>query len=532
MSKRGYMQGAEFRYVSGPNSKGAVMADYLFKDMLGEEEFKARHNNEAYNERYWFRGKANQDLPKGYVLKVDLDWVSDRDYLKEFRGAGNGLDRNRPYFLSEFGRDLDDETVLARRNTAIVTRSLGNYNFTGEFQYYQVLDNTDQYLNQLPFLRYDSIKYELGKNFFLQWNSNYNYYWRKNLDRGQYLEFNPILSYPYKLLNVFNTETSVGVNQSFFQVENKTSNAMADWGARTVPNLKLDLSTDIQRVFEVSDEKLRKIKHTIRPQLIYDFTPEVTNNNTPLVQQTGSPDTGSLPTFISPLIKTNTITYTLNNTLTAKSFIGKGKDGEDLHSYLDFIYFKVYQTYDFNEAARDENTPRIFGTTTTGTTGVTPITGITPTTGIIPITGITPITTAILGPRRPFSNVTAELEIIPSPFIRFRSYVGWSPYDNLFDTTTHTLSLNTPGGSWASLEYQTLSGDQFRQLNSSLAWKINPTWTVNFLNRYSIDQNKNYETSLSLAYTHQCWGIKATYLDTADNKQFMISLNLKGLGEF
>ena len=155
-----------------------------------------------------------------------------------------------------------------------------------------------------------------------------------------------------------------------------------------------------------------------------------------------------MPTFISPLIKTNTITYTLNNTLTAKNFIGKGKDGEDLHSYLDFIYFKVYQTYDFNEAARDENTPRIFGTTTTGTTGVTPITGITPTTGIT-VTGY-PRNHCHLGPRRPFSNVTAELEIIPSPFIRLRSFAGWSPYENLFDTQTHTLSLNTPGGSWAS----------------------------------------------------------------------------------
>ena len=280
MSKRGYMQGAEFRYVSGPNSKGAVMADYLFKDLLSEEEFKAGQINAPYNERYWFRGKANQDLPKGYVLKVDLDWVSDRDYLNQFRGAANGLDRNRPYFLSEFGRDLDDQTVLDRRNTVIVTRSLGNYNFTGGFQYFQELDNTDDALNQLPYFRYDSIKYELGKNFFFQWNSNYNYYWRKNLDRGQFLELSPTLSYPYKFQNVLNTETSVGVNQAFFQVENKSSNAVEDWGARTVPSLKLDLSTDIQRVFDVSDKSLRKIKHSIRPQVVYDFIPEVTNYNT------------------------------------------------------------------------------------------------------------------------------------------------------------------------------------------------------------------------------------------------------------
>ena len=523
MTKRGYMQGAEFRYVAGPNSKGALMGDYLFKDLLSEEEFKSGQTNALYTDRFWVRGKANQELPKGFMLKVDLDLVSDQNYLSQFRGAANGLDRNRPYFLSEFGRDLDDETVLARRNTAIVTGSLGNYNFTGGFQYYQVLNNTDQVLNQLPYFLYNSIKYELGTNFFLQWNSNYTYYWRKNLDRGQYLELSPILSYPYKFLNVLNTETSVGANQSFFQVENKTGTAVADWGSRTVPNLKLDWSTDIQRVFDVSEESLRKIKHNIRPQLVYDYTPDASNNNT----------IDSLPTFTSPLIKNNTITYYLNNTFTAKKLIGKGKDGEDLHSYLDFIYFKVYQTYDFNEAARDQNTPRIVGTTTTGTTGVTHTTGITPTTIITPLPGtIGPGITTITGPLRPFSNLTGELEIIPSPFIRFRSYAGWSPYDNQFDTQTHTLSLNTPGGSWAYLEYQTVSGNQFRQLNSSLAWKVNPTWSVNFLNKYSIDQNKNYETTLGLAYSQQCWGIKATYTDTLDNKQFLISLSLKGLGEF
>ena len=70
----------------------------------------------------------------------------------------------------------------------------------------------------------------------------------------------------------------------------------------------------------------RSVKSSIRPQVVYDYTPEVTNYNTPIVKQKGLLDTGSLPTFISPLIKTNTITYTLNNTLTAKNFIGKGKE--------------------------------------------------------------------------------------------------------------------------------------------------------------------------------------------------------------
>jgi LPS-assembly protein len=363
------------------------------------------------------------------------------------------------------------------------------------------LDKTEDALNQLPYIRLDSIRYELGKNFFLQWNSNYNNYWRKNLDRGQVLELNPIIYYPYKFLTYLNTETSVGVGQTFFQAQNQTSNAVQDWGARTVPNFKLDWSTDIQRVFDVSGESVRKMKHSMRPQIVYNYIPEITDNNT----------AATLPTFISPLNKTNVITYYLNNVLTAKNYIGPGKDGEDLHSYLDFIYFKVYQSYDFNEANRDENTPST--TVTPGTTGISGTTGVP-------------------GPRRPFSSVVGELEFIPSPYLRLRSFAGWSPYTNQFDNQTHTLTLSTRGGSWVALEYQNLNADQFRQLNTSLLWKINPTWTANFLNKWSIDQNLNYETTVGLAYAHQCWGIKASYTATLDNTVFLVSFSLKGLGDF
>jgi LPS-assembly protein len=503
MSKRGYMQGGEFRYAASPTSKGTFMADYLFKDLISATEFKEGRISEPYNERYWFRGKANQDLPNGFLLKVDLDWASDRDYLKEFRGIGNGSDRNRPYFLSEFGRDLDDETQLDRRNTAIVSRTFGNYNFIGGFQYFQELDKSDDALNQMPYLRFDSLRFEFWNNFFLQWYSSYNNYYRKNNDRGQVLELTPTLNYPYKLKQYLNIDTSLGVDQTFFQVDNKQSSQVADYATRTLPNFRLDLSSDIQKIFDIASPAVQKIKHSIRPQVVYNYVPDVTQDD--------------LPNFLSPITKINTITYYLTNILTSKSLAGKGKEGEELHSYLDFFYFKIYQTYDINEATRDESTPRIAIPTggissisTTGTTGV--------------------ITTP--GPQRPFSDVTGEVEIVFGPNLRVRSYAGWSPYDNLFSTQSHNLNLSTSGGNWVNLEYQTSSGDQFRQLNSSFYWKITSTWTANFLNRWSIDQNKNYETTLGLAYNHQCWGIKAYYSETPDDKKFLVSFSLKGLGEF
>jgi len=478
MSSRGYMQGAEFRYVASPLSKGAFMVDYLFKDLISDQEYQKGNIAEPYTQRYWLRGKANQLLPGKVDLKLDLDLVSDRDYLREFRSLPNGLDRNRHYFVGEFNRDLDDETLLDRRNSALFTRGFGDYTLYGGFLFYQELGKTNMALNQLPFARFDSIRNKLGDLFFFQWNSSYTNYWRKELDYGQVLDLNPTLSLPYKFANYLNTDTSIGLRETLYQVGNKQNDTVDSVGARTVPYLRMDFSTDIQKIFDFPEWEIQKIKHTIRPQVVYQYTPDIKQD--------------SLPTFVPLQTKTNLITYSLTNTLTAKSLIGKGKQDEDLFGYLDFIFFRLSQSYDYNEAQRE-------------------------------IKGI--------DERRPFSDIVGEVELLPGKYFSLRSALGWSVYTNRLNSQSHTLALFDRKGSQAFLEYQTLNGDQIRQLNTSFVWKINAQWSANFINKHSFDQNSSFETTIGLAYTDPCWGIKAYYTGTPDDQKFFVAFSLKGLGD-
>ena len=504
MSRRGFMQGAEFRYVLSPLSKGTLMMDYLSKDQVSQEQFDMGNISKPYTERYWFRSKINQELPWKMDLKMDLDWASDRDYVKEFRAAPDGRDRNRLYFLTEFSRDLEDETQINRRNAAIFSKNFGTYSFTGGFNYYQDLDQTGTYLNQLPYARFDSIKQELWKTqdtgktpLFFQWGASYNNYWRTSGDRGQVAEFTPTVYYPTKLGNYLNLEPSLGVTETMYQVDNKQSDSVDPFGNRTVPNFRWDMSTDIQKIFSFSggsEGEVQKVKHNIRPQVIYNYIPEIKQD--------------SLPTFISAITKTNTLTYYLINTFTSKSLLKKGQsetsrdellmgygefldDGsrEDLFSYRDFLLFKLYQTYDINAAQS--------GTTTTA---------------------------------QPFSDVTAEMEFLPSPYLTLRSSAGWSPYSGQMSSQTHNLTVFDKKGNRAYVEYLATSGDQNRQINANLFWKIGSFWSANFLTRYSLDQNTNFETTVGLAYNAQCWGIKFTYTERPDDKVYMISFSLKGLG--
>lgn len=517
MTRRGLMQGAEYRYALSPQSKGTMMMDYLHKDGASQEEFDKGDISQPYSERYWFRSKMNQGLPANMDLKMDLDWVSDQDYLKEFLGTPDGLNRNRQYFLSEFSRDLDDETQLLRRNAAVLTKNYGAYNFTGGFTYYQDTTNVNNTLNQLPYARFDSIKQEFLKNFFLQWGSSYNNFWRNELDRGQVLELTPTVYYPYKFRSYLNLEASLGATEDLYQVDNKQSDSVDSWGNRSVPNFRLDTSTDFQRVFDIEGDEVQKIKHTIRPQIIYNYIPDIKQD--------------SLPGFISAIAKTNTLTYYLIQTFTSKSLLGKSPQGEDLFGYRDFLSLKLYQTYDINVAQE--------GSVTTTTTIPTPINTI----PIVPLTATTgsstssttvspTTTTTTTVTSQPFSDVTAELDLIPRQNLTLRSSVGWSPYTNRLDTQTHNLTLSDKAGDRAYIEYLSTSGDQFRQVNANLYWKISSIWAVNFLTQYSLDQNKSYQTTMGVAYTHQCWGIKVNYMDQPGNSTILFSFSLKGLAEF
>ncbi len=491
MSRRGLMQGLEFRYALSPNSKGTLMLDYLFKDQAGEEEFNKHNIQEPYSERYWFRSKINQRLPGNMDLKIDLDLASDQDFLREFHGAPNGLDQNRRTFLHEFFRDLDDEIQLIRRNSAVFTKTFGTYQFTGGFNYFQELGQTLNTFNQLPFARFDGIKQVLWKNVYYQWGSSYNYYWRETLDRGQVIDLTPSLYYPFNLKNYLNLEASMGLNGTLFQVDNKQKDSVDSLGTRVVPNLRMDLSTDIQKVFSYSGKEIQKIKHNIRPQIVYNYVPEIKQD--------------SLPSFVSPNGKVNTMTYYLINNFTAKSLLGKGGQGEDLFGYRDIVQFKLFQTYDFNTSGG-----------TTSTTSLNP--------------DGTPFTTTTTA--QPFSSVFGELEISPNPNLTLRSSVGWSPYTGRMDSQNYGLTLLDKKGNRAYLEYWSTSGDQFRQVNANLFWKINPIWSVSFMTRYSLDQNKNFETTVSAGYTQQCWGIKILYSNTLDDQKLILSVTLKGLGEF
>ena len=135
MADRGEKVGAEYRYVLDSAAKGTFMYDFLddrqIDDGTDESSEKWGYTDDNIlrpnSDRYWFRMKVDHELPYDFSAKLDLDIVSDQDYLTEFRTGETGFEWTKDYFSETFGRGLDDYNDSVRTNKLRLSRRWSGY---------------------------------------------------------------------------------------------------------------------------------------------------------------------------------------------------------------------------------------------------------------------------------------------------------------------------------------------------------------------------------------------------------------------
>ena len=125
LNNRGLNAGVEFRYVMNQETKGNFTANYLYDDLSDPSEvdyYKDGNYTHTNKDRYWIRGKADHDFG-GWISRLDLDIVSDSDYLREFNSGLTGFNASNNQLIDVFGRGLETQTINERRNTLTLLKS-------------------------------------------------------------------------------------------------------------------------------------------------------------------------------------------------------------------------------------------------------------------------------------------------------------------------------------------------------------------------------------------------------------------------
>lgn len=516
MSQRGTRLGLEYRFVGRDDFQAAAMLDLLkdrkVDDGAGGSSADWGYTDDGYSrsnhDRYWFRMKTDAPLPAGFMARLDLDWVSDQDYLKEFKGGAGGFDHTEHYFEDRFGRELDDydDSVRANRLNLVGIRS--DYSINAGLLFYDSVtqrrwSDEDNTLHQLPRINVDTLRSPIaGTPLFWRMDSDYAYFYRIDGNRGHRLDLAPRLAWPVTVSGGLFLEPSVGFRQTLWYVDRldrPNADAVSDktdndrYRHRELADLRLDMSTRLFRVFQFREPSSSQvpgfftlpeaIRHDIRPRLTYELVPDV--------------DQSDLPDFVADewVTRKNRFTLSLVHTFDTRTMI---PDRAPLIRRMGRL--EVGQSYEFNDRDADE-----------------PILPVGQSWNSDPETG------------EHLSPLFARADLYPTRFLSLSADTRWSHRSGEFLSRNTALSLFDNRGDRFSIEhrYQWEGAESLRA-----AFRAALTDSLSLYGEYERDLSADSEiqSGFGVSWQSQCWSANLLYTREENDHSLGLWITLLGLG--
>lgn len=516
LKERGLLSGAQYRYVHGPESYGTFMLGYLRDDFSDggdlDREYKGDGLIRRSAHRYWLRGKANHDFGGNLTGRLDLDFVSDQDYLQEFKDGLMGYSASSALFLKDFGRSLQEETITERESSLQLVKAWENMILGGEVRTRQevahdtrlIADDGDGILEEgeyailarpisplqaLPRIDFSGRVPLAGSRFSTSWNSEYVHYWRDRGIGAHRLDLHPRLITFLPRWGWVEGKMTAGIRETLYQVENHGG---AVWDEerfqnRLASDFNANMATALMREFPLSGGSADWLEHLIRPNLVYEY-----------VTRTGEHDLPHLD-FVDRVARKNWLTWELNNYFTL------GGDGEKGAWSRNFAMFKMMQSYDVGEGRREESPGE--------------------------------------GPRREWSDLRFDLQVFPVEAWNIRYQTNLSMHGKGVSRYELLSNYDFPQGHSFSVDYRYLknqemvepyfytdSGDSVHDLEGRVRARLGETLQATaFLNR-SFSQDRTVTSGLGLVYRPHCWMVEMEMSRSTGEQRLMVIFSLDGIG--
>ncbi len=469
MITRGWMQGIELRYVMSEASKGIVRYNFLI-DTKEDNDFNHDGLSRKNEKRWWLRAKADQKLPFGFNGNVDLDLISDMDYLQEFDYGPMGYLKTENTFMKFFKRFLADDTDPIRSSYAQAMRE-GTDDFWGIEARYN--DNRapgeqDKTIHTIPLIQTKGLQrpiwklWDSGSPIYLSYDASYVNYWRERGLKEERLFASPMLHIPVAAMPYMDITTNMSVEDRLYRIEGGAYTTTNDLSSR----FNIDISSTLERGFGAEDN----IMHTIRPRFIYSYRPDSSKRYSPIIDE------------YDAFSRENQITFELLSFLTQKLY---GMDNE--HSYHDIMRFKLSQTY----AMEDEGFYN----------------------------------------GRKFSDLYGEVEFyLGGSFLRYDT--TYNLYGDGFTSYNLWTSGGIWKFSSYDLSYRYNKIMNLNELNVNLSGKISERLTGTYGLRKSFEQQQDFSTEYGLHYISGCWALNMAMLKDRGETRLTFTIELLGLGSW
>lgn len=480
MEKRGAMLGVEYRIAHDRFGEGVwllnVLEDRADREDLADKGYPFQETN-----RYWIRARHTADLPYEVEMFVDLDLVSERNFLKEFQsGSVSQTATNRAFRRVSQREILNDETVLSRESSLYLLRRWESAVASMDVRYWDQLDRKldETTLQQLPYLRAAVTPSPLQSwPAYYTVDSSVVHYWRAQGDTGVRTDISPALASPLQWFPYLTVEPSVGLRSTLYQADRSgKEDSASDW--RWVPEARLSASTRLERVYRPSETLA--VQHVIRPDVFYAYIPDIDQEDLP---------------FFDPLDRIgrqNTVVYGFSSFFTTKKTSLAGTK-EPWTAYREWARVGIHQAYLLDEEIEKP-----------------------------------PIETQ---PGKRFSDVQLAVDITPEQYLTLSYDATYSPSQTRANRHDVSVWLNSLRGDWAQVTYRYRTDSAVDEIISSAGVQVIPRLSLYALYDYSFDNQETFKQTYGVQYRHGCWGIRVSYREEAQEREVTLALVLVGLGQ-
>ncbi len=477
MYKRGWMEGIEYRHVFSPTDKAVIRYNFL-NDAKDDSDFNGDGQTRGNDFRWWIRGKLNQQLPLGFNAKLDVDLMSDMDYLQEFDNGLMGYDASNNVFKKYFHRSLADDADEIRPSTAQVTRETENLflGFHGRYNDNHYFGERAYTVQTLPSFFMRAFKTRLFHSpLYYQMDFDYTDYWREQGTKEHRIKMAPGLSMPVNLLGWGDLVLTGNMENSIYVAygEETTGDRPNDTEDKLRYRLEADLSKTFGRTYHPNGHSLWR--HSIIPRVQYLFTPHENDDNIPKIDRQDY------------LNKVNRLRFSMLTFLSNKGDLGHGH-----FSYSDLIRVKILEDYNFKKAPSQQLAGDM--------------------------------------PDRSLSDLYGEVEF--RPFLNFfmRYDTTYNFYGDGF--RTHNVRWHYTGylGSTIDLDYRYHKLADINELNLDLMAMLTHGWSFMFHIKQNFEESRQIESRYALRYQSTCWAIEGKVKTDSDDTSFLVNVELLGIG--
>ncbi len=334
--KRGLLWGAEARYRLSYRQQGVVRYRYL-RDRLRDEDYNGDGVVRGNRSRYWLTAKIDHALSSRTDLHLDLDLLSDRDFLEEFEGGDLGFQKSHANYLRWFGRGLEEKNKTYRTSRLWLSHQRDNSYLDLRSTYHRsVLPGRQKtMLSPLGSLHFWLLSRPLWGPLTFNLALENTYWYREEGARGLRAEILPevIWNWPWGPL-----ENALSYRFRYTHYWVDWDNGTREEKDRSLYEITWQSSLEIYRIYRSGDPERWGWRHTLRPYGIFFYRPRV--------------DQDDLPEFVSTdrLPEARYLEYGLLQFLTVKRW-------EEGPRYWDFLRLKIYQRYDLRSGVSQPFSP-------------------------------------------------------------------------------------------------------------------------------------------------------------------------------